>query len=223
MRALTVRQPWASLEIGGLKPVENRTWAVPSTLPQWGRCGGCDERVAPGEWHGDMHVVETGPTTGTEAGHAPDCMGWCEHCPVPVPVQLDPREPCGPVEPDGPFPFRLAIHAGQQDDPAATEAWEALARHRGVTSWLHGMATLVATLPRGALLGYVTVTGCHHADECDYIDERDGYEGPCSPWAERSVYHWTLAGPVALDKPIPYKGRQGLWTIPDDVLAEVPA
>ena len=63
----------------------------------WGLCEGCGERLAPDEWSGDMHIVETGPTTGIELGHAPDCMGECRNCPVPVPVQLDPREPCGPV------------------------------------------------------------------------------------------------------------------------------
>ena len=50
-RALTVRQPWADLIMAGVKPVENRTRPVPSTLPQWcsecgmfpcrGSCGEC--------------------------------------------------------------------------------------------------------------------------------------------------------------------------------------
>ena len=34
-RVLTVRQPWADLIMSGVKDVENRTWPVPSTLPQW--------------------------------------------------------------------------------------------------------------------------------------------------------------------------------------------
>jgi len=32
-RALTVRQPWADLIMSGMKTVENRSWAAPSTLP----------------------------------------------------------------------------------------------------------------------------------------------------------------------------------------------
>ena len=33
MKALTVRQPWASLIVAGIKDVENRTWPIPSTAP----------------------------------------------------------------------------------------------------------------------------------------------------------------------------------------------
>ena len=33
MKALTVRQPWASLIVAGVKDVENRTWPIPSTAP----------------------------------------------------------------------------------------------------------------------------------------------------------------------------------------------
>lgn len=39
-RILTVKQPWADLIMAGLKPVENRSWQVPSTLPQ--TCSFCD-------------------------------------------------------------------------------------------------------------------------------------------------------------------------------------
>ena len=31
IRALTVKQPWASLIVSGAKPVENRTWPIPGT------------------------------------------------------------------------------------------------------------------------------------------------------------------------------------------------
>lgn len=185
MRALTVRQPHASLIVAGIKPVENRTWAVPSTMTRL--CLGSHDRPQRGD---DFPADDPEP-----------CM-------------------CGPA------PFRLAIHAGKQDDSAATGAWEELARHRGGTSWLHGMATLIAMLPRGALIGFVTVTGCHHASEC--VDTSTGEL--CSPWADwrrvgqtSGVYHWVMADPVALDEPIPMRGRQGLWNLPDDVLAEVPA
>jgi hypothetical protein len=35
-RALTIKQPWASLIAAGIKTVENRTWPVPGT---WAFCG----------------------------------------------------------------------------------------------------------------------------------------------------------------------------------------
>lgn len=35
-RAITVKQPWASLLACGAKPVENRTWPIPRTWPERG-------------------------------------------------------------------------------------------------------------------------------------------------------------------------------------------
>ena len=46
----------------------------------------------------DGHIADDGPDTGS--GHAPGCDGECHHCPIPV--QLDPCYPCGPVDPDPP-------------------------------------------------------------------------------------------------------------------------
>jgi hypothetical protein len=80
---------------------------------------------------------------------------------------------------------------------------------------------------RGVLVGSVTVTGCHHADECLIAGTPKPHGGMwvpdrwCSPWAQPDCFHWTLADPEPLDVPIPMKGRQGLWRLPDDV--EVPA
>ena len=39
--------------------------------------------------------------------------------------------------------------------------------------------------------------------------------GQDSPWAEPGKYHWILANPVAYEAPIPYKGRLGLFDVPD--------
>lgn len=188
MRALTVRQPHASLIVAGLKPVENRTWAVPSTLPQYRRCPGCNARYYPGFGWQCPGSPEDGMSHVTEA-----------------------------TEPDGPFPFRLAIHAGQKID------WTAMSRvpHVRPDEMWWGE---YADLPTGALLGYVTVTGCHYASDCAQ-DETTAFPlhiGPertvwrqryCSRWAEPERYHWTLTGPAALDEPVPMRGRQGLWRL----------
>jgi hypothetical protein len=122
---------------------------------------------------------------------------------------------------DGPFPFRLGIHAGKQDATGVTPSGVPWRLWNEATGWGSYMAdpnevTLAQrALPRGALLGFVTVTGCHHADEC----ARTSYSGAgmapilCSRWAEPGVYHWTLADPEPLDTPMPMHGRQGLWTL----------
>ena len=67
---------------------------------RWGTCPRHGRVVI--DYGPDGHIADDGPTTGTGSGHAAGCYGDCENhgCPVPVPVQLDPRYPCGPVEPD---------------------------------------------------------------------------------------------------------------------------
>lgn len=197
MRALTDKQPWASLIMAGVKDVENRTWPVPSTLPQWYRCTECTTRLAldsenfvlGGAGHddfgldiGDWHVDEVGDS-------------W-------------PR--CGRLAPDGPFPFRLAIHAGKTADHfapfMAREAFSAIRSAPGVGAL-------------GVLLGYVTVTGCHHANDRECRGKWWPEFSNCSPWAEPDSYHWTLADPEPLPEPIPMRGRQGLWTLPEELAA----
>lgn len=191
-RALTLRQPWASLVMAGLKPVENRTWPVPSTLPQWWRCPYCSRR-----------------SRGAIKGRCP-AGGFC-----------------GPAQADGLFPFRLWVHAGARHD--GNEHRRALIRAStsvkgddepgNTMEWIRGWwGNRDPQGGYGALAGSVTVTGCHHADECfwdgPYLDsEYPEASHGCSPWAEPNRYHWTLADPQPLDEPIPMRGRQGLWRI----------
>lgn len=182
--AITDKQPWADLIMAGAKPVENRSWPVPSTLPILFRCNPCGaERVEP---HGQFNAVH-------------DCT------------------PQGTFWRVGVAPFRLGIHAGKQrDDAAEWLAW----RERAVATGKNG-----ATY--GALLGFVTVTGCHHADECVEVRHPLGVGAlgtatvrHCSEWAESDCFHWTLADPEPLDAPIPMKGKQRLWRLPDGVEPE---
>jgi hypothetical protein len=115
--------------------------------------------------------------------------------------------------PDGPFPFRLGIHAAAKVqwpdlDKPEWAAWDAL------NLWDNDQPGF------GVLLGSVEVTGCHHADDCDKVDgdlvtawPDSTDRGPryCSRWAEPKRWHWTLADPQPLDQPVPAKGRLGLW------------
>lgn len=210
MRALTIKQPWASLIMAGVKDVENRSWPVPKTLPQWYLQGG----------------------TRWRPGSADDA--WAQR---------------HGGTPDGPFPFRLWVHAGLRwapewcgwmdvDDPRLHTLERVGAQLDEDANGGGYWRVWPPSLPSGVLLGSVLVIDCHHADECwrwnpiapgAHLDperkpiagdgERPGY---CSPWAESDdVYHWTLTDPQPLPEPIPMKGRQRLWTVPDDV--EVPA
>ena len=39
-----------------------------------------------------------------------------------------------------------------------------------------------------------------------------------SPWAEKDHWHWVLKEPVLFGEPISYKGEQGLFKVPDEVV-----
>lgn len=112
MRALTIRQPWGSLIVAGIKDVENRSW----------------------------RTNHRGP---------------------------------------------LLIHAGAAMDPV--EGWRVLEVAR------------LAEIPRGALIGMVEVVGCVR-------------DSP-SRWARPGQWHWELANARPLPRPIPIRGRLGLFEV----------
>lgn len=79
----------------------------------------------------------------------------------------------------------------------------------------------------GAILGVVDLVDAHPAD---YLPDPGGDPAaytPCSPWAQYPnwlldpMWHLALKNPRALAEPMPYRGRLGLWTLPDDVAATV--
>lgn len=215
--ALTLWQPWADLIMAGVKDVENRSWPVPSTLPQWGRCSGCGVRVWPSRW--------------IDKGVDPERFPFMWEG-----VQC--RRGCGGMfAADGPFPFRLWIHAGKDHGTQISgiaDAWIALSEAWGLDVWegevghppvtfrlaARAIERAVRENRYGALLGSVEVTGCHHADECRTkdvdADSRSYTVAHCSRWAEPDCWHWTLADPQPLGQPVPMRGRQRLWRIPEE-------
>lgn len=74
---------------------------------------------------------------------------------------------------------------------------------------------------RGAILGMVTVTGCHHADDCFQGFKVPWRERYCSPWAHLGKFHIELSEPRPLPEPVPCKGKLGLWRLPLDAAAAV--
>jgi hypothetical protein len=63
-------------------------------------------------------------------------------------------------------------------------------------------------VPRGAIIGHVTLTDCI----------RDS----SSRWAEPGDWHWLLADPMPLPEPIPARGRLGLWQPPTGPAGSAP-
>ncbi len=119
----------------------------------------------------------------------------------------------------------VAIHAAKADATLTQDDLD--------TFWRHADGWPPMTLspepgeqrgawPHGALIGVVDLVGVHHAGECwKSVVNRAGVavdEWDCSPWAQDGAHHLVLANPLPLAEPIPYRGRLGLWTLPDDVL-----
>lgn len=193
---LTVRQPWADLSLDGArweggKHVENRTWPV----PRWAFV--CPDCAGSG-----------GNARASEAALA--------FVPCPTCDGTDIRE----TDPGCVWPFRVWIHSSRRPEPASHPAW---------TSW----AMLAGGDERGAILGARTVIGCHHADACrehrgqfdqvvPEVVERIDY---CTEWSDPDAWHWVYdpdpASIIILDQPIPLRGRLGLWTPPDDIVADL--
>jgi hypothetical protein len=106
----------------------------------------------------------------------------------------------------------LAIHAGQ------ATAWDA--RPPGGEGW----ADPPMGLPRmshGVILAVATLEGCHWPLSPVRAFTRAGHPcapgAQCSPWGAADEVHWELAGVVALSEPVPCRGKQRLWRLPEDV------
>ncbi len=74
------------------------------------------------------------------------------------------------------------------------------------------------TLPKGALLGAVYLTGCIKIKTSFMLDEVEEDDYQCGNW-ETGRYAWERR-PVChkLETPVPYKGQQQVFPVPDAVL-----
>lgn len=62
----------------------------------------------------------------------------------------------------------------------------------------------------GAVIGIVDVVGCHPAEA-----------GCCGPWGDPVGYHWVLANPRELWRPVKCRGRLGVFDLPDPAATAV--
>jgi hypothetical protein len=128
---LSVRQPWASLIIAGIKDVENRTWQT--------------------HYRGKL-LIHAGKQ------HDRNAVPCIEHCNRPA---------C-----DG-----CPLEVSRQQEVVGLD------------------------LPHGAIIGEVELVAC--------IKLTTG------PWVNPGCWQWVLALPKKYDKPIPYKGKLGLFEVKD--------
>lgn len=69
------------------------------------------------------------------------------------------------------------------------------------------------SLPTGAILGAVHLVSCEPMLPAE-PDHDDDYV--CGNWAS-GRFAWRRAAIVKLNEPIPYRGRQGMFTLPDEI------
>lgn len=125
-----------------------------------------------------------------------------ENRPQPVPSTLE-------------LPVRIGIHAAKRIDDDAfyrTSLRTLMVQPRG-----YELTTDPDDMPTGALIGFATITDCHHADQCWRRNfETAARGGLCSRWAHTGAYHYVIEDPVQID-PVPVRGYQGWWTLPDEL------
>ncbi len=95
----------------------------------------------------------------------------------------------------------LLIHAPLKDDPGAEE----IVTSRGVE--------IPQDIARGAIVGIVDLVDVVRLDSPGEASRALADD----PWANGPVC-WILENSRPLPEPIPYKGQQGLFNVPDDVL-----
>lgn len=125
----------------------------------------------------------------------------------------------------------VAIHAGLTEAAMDTSYAYAVSHMLSAA----GLKLISDDLPLGAIVGVANLIDVHRQD---FLPSRDGDPDKfeqCSPWAQydlrpsawqaphKSMWHMVLANARPLAEPIPYRGRLGLWTLPDDVTTALAA
>lgn len=121
------------------------------------------------------------------AGKTPENRGW------------RPRNP----------PAQIAIHAGMRfardDDPGWENPVYLAARDSATAAqrdWLD---------VRGAIVGVVDLVGFHDGHMSKECAEHGCFT---TGWGRNVKWHWMIAQPRPLTRPLYVRGRQGLWTHP---------
>lgn len=110
----------------------------------------------------------------------------------------------------------LAIHASK------TKEW----RNEYKDSWAERCLKSVGyetfdDLPFGAIVCVVNVTGCKSTNNLSLFDGLLGSQekefGDYSP----NRFGWITQDCFRLTEPLPYRGQQGMWTLPEGVVTEI--
>lgn len=114
------------------------------------------------------------------------------------------------------FPSKLigvpiALHASLTPEP------EAFPPDSGARAALAAAEAEDPLLALGAVIAVVTFSGSH-------VTCRSGLGGPvCTSWSETARDHWVVDSAQPLAEPVPCRGMQGFWPVPDSVAEAVAA
>lgn len=127
-------------------------------------------------------------------------------------------------------PYRglLAIHAAKRWAGAERLAWQRamtqlVSRSTGDRIAAAGAGFWAAVgpcdLPLGAIVGLGQLASCELMDQA-LIESQDEDELAFGDWRP-GRYAWRIEQVIRLPEPIPLKGRQGMWTLSEDVASLV--
>lgn len=74
----------------------------------------------------------------------------------------------------------------------------------------------VASFPCGAAIGIAYIRSIYHTEDIDYVDH---FERMLGDWTD-DRYAWQFHRVEKLARPIPYKGKQGIWKFPVELLSD---
>ncbi len=128
----------------------------------------------------------------------------------------------------------LAIHAAKRMNKNELTyfkcVWNWCGALAGAGLVMGGKDQLYDLLPFGALVATCQLVDCRPAgsftgDEIDAVRRPPGATSPMLDWTERQMgnfelgrFGWVLADVVPLATPIPCRGMQGLFDVPDELL-----
>lgn len=158
-----------------------------------------------------------------------------------LPSLADASIPVKPYETRGrPFPHkyigkRLLIHAAkkftdQQRDLCFEKPFRFVLERFGMLRY-EGLNRQILTMDLGCIVGAVDVVGCYAVaagGKCMMAQKPIPVRtipvptGDALAFGDFSIgrFVWALRNPVMFKTPIPYKGRQGFFRVPDDVVKE---
>lgn len=107
--------------------------------------------------------------------------------------------------PDNLIGKRLAIHAGKRLDEQAASDIRVMVR----ASSMLGLPDVPHEFTHGAIVATVRLAG--------FFDPENEPVG----WHNKGSYGWFLDELIVLPEPVPCRGAQGLWNVPQDVLDKI--